>query len=239
MFLIALAALAAPLQSNPVSCPVMGGPIDPKGVTAEYRGVRYQFCCDGCDTQFAKSPEKYIADQAKKGLTTGVFLYDPVSRLRVEPERAIPGFSDYRGTRYNFLTAEDKALFDKDPKKYATTPSKEALFCPVTPEPIPSYGKASGYADYQGTRYYFCCAGCETPFGKDPAKYAPNSAKFVQKPSVLFPDRKPTDPNAVPATYLCTHCGWPITVKTKEELAKPCAICKCGKTNGGCRPGGN
>ena len=107
MFLIALAALAAPLQSNPVSCPVMGGPIDPKGVTAEYRGVRYQFCCDGCDTQFAKSPEKYIADQAKKGLTTGVFLYDPVSRLRVEPERAIPGFSDYRGTRYNFLTAED------------------------------------------------------------------------------------------------------------------------------------
>lgn len=28
------------------------------------------------------------------------------------------------------------------------------------------------FRDYQGTRYYFCCAGCGPAFDADPAKYA-------------------------------------------------------------------
>ena len=28
------------------------------------------------------------------------------------------------------------------------------------------------FRDYEGERYWFCCAGCEAPFDADPAKYA-------------------------------------------------------------------
>jgi len=28
------------------------------------------------------------------------------------------------------------------------------------------------YTDYKGNRYFFCCAGCEPEFKKDPAKFA-------------------------------------------------------------------
>ncbi|GAB2817971.1 hypothetical protein GCM10027022_04960 [Alpinimonas psychrophila] len=37
--------------------------------------------------------------------------------------------------------------------------------------------KAAGlYRDYEGERYYFCCAGCGPAFDSDPAKYAANMA---------------------------------------------------------------
>lgn len=32
------------------------------------------------------------------------------------------------------------------------------------------------YRDYEGERYYFCCAGCGPAFDADPAKYAANMA---------------------------------------------------------------
>jgi YHS domain-containing protein len=31
--------------------------------------------------------------------------------------------------------------------------------------------KAKLFSDYNGSRYYFCCAGCKPAFDKDPAKY--------------------------------------------------------------------
>ena len=32
------------------------------------------------------------------------------------------------------------------------------------------------FRDYEGQRYYFCCAGCGPAFDSDPAKYAANMA---------------------------------------------------------------
>lgn len=32
------------------------------------------------------------------------------------------------------------------------------------------------FRDYEGQRYYFCCAGCGPAFDADPAKYAANVA---------------------------------------------------------------
>ncbi|MFK4729460.1 YHS domain-containing protein [Agromyces mediolanus] len=32
------------------------------------------------------------------------------------------------------------------------------------------------FRDYEGERYYFCCAGCGPAFDSDPAKYAANVA---------------------------------------------------------------
>jgi len=42
------------------TCPVMGGPIDPKMFT-EYEGRRIYFCCAACIEKFKADPEKYIA----------------------------------------------------------------------------------------------------------------------------------------------------------------------------------
>jgi YHS domain-containing protein len=39
------------------TCPIMGGAIN-KNVFIEYKG---NFCCPGCEDQFEKEPEKYVA----------------------------------------------------------------------------------------------------------------------------------------------------------------------------------
>jgi YHS domain-containing protein len=45
------------------------------------------------------------------------------------------------------------------------------IICPVTGEVIKSVADASGYQDYKGVRYYFCCGMCGPKFKKDPDKY--------------------------------------------------------------------
>lgn len=41
-------------------CPVKGNPVEEDSPTVEYNGKVYGFCCPGCDTKFAKNPEKYL-----------------------------------------------------------------------------------------------------------------------------------------------------------------------------------
>ncbi len=50
------------------TCPVMGGPINPK-VFTDYNGRRIYFCCPACVEKFKTDPEKYIAkvDEELKG----------------------------------------------------------------------------------------------------------------------------------------------------------------------------
>lgn len=47
------------------------------------------------------------------------------------------------------------------------------IVCPVMGTVIPSTEKAvGGYRDYQGKRYYFCCAECAPKFDQNPDAYA-------------------------------------------------------------------
>jgi len=51
----------------------------------------------------------------------------------------------------------------------------EIADCPVMPGSVvvKSEAEAKGlFRDYEGTRYWFCCAACEPLFDADPAKYA-------------------------------------------------------------------
>ncbi|GAB3616883.1 hypothetical protein GCM10027416_14400 [Okibacterium endophyticum] len=51
--------------------------------------------------------------------------------------------------------------------------------CPVMVEsPVSKkVAEAAGlFRDFEGERYYFCCAGCGPAFDSDPAKYASNMA---------------------------------------------------------------
>jgi YHS domain-containing protein len=49
-------------------CPVLGGNID-KNVYADYKGKRIYFCCQGCDAEFKKDPEKYLKKLQEEGVT--------------------------------------------------------------------------------------------------------------------------------------------------------------------------
>lgn len=79
-------------------------------------------------------------------------------------------------------TPEPKAAQSADAPANETGKSAEAIeayknekgeiVCPVTGDVIPSVEKASGYQDFQGKRYYFCCGMCPPKFKADPEKFA-------------------------------------------------------------------
>ena len=57
-------AAAAPAEATepPIAqktCPVMGGPIDPS-IFLDYQGRRVYFCCQACQAEFKKNPDKYL-----------------------------------------------------------------------------------------------------------------------------------------------------------------------------------
>jgi YHS domain-containing protein len=49
-------------------CPVLGGNIN-KQIYADYQGKRIYFCCQGCDQEFKKNPEKYMKKLKEQGVT--------------------------------------------------------------------------------------------------------------------------------------------------------------------------
>ncbi len=183
--LITTAAISLGGQQSPLSCPITLQPAVKGMSVTDYNGVRFTYCCPGCDKQFEKDPQASIDKSAKAGKTVGVFLFDPISRTPIQADKAKGGFSDFKGIRFYFNAPEEKSTFDKEPLRYGALPKKEALYCPVSKEKVESYAKASGYDDYNGVRYYYCCAGCEKPFTAEPAKYAPNAQEFVKNPQAF------------------------------------------------------
>ena len=172
-------------QAQDMKCPVMGGPVAKNSSFVEYAGSKFSFCCPGCEGNFAKSPTKFIETQTKAGNTVGEFLFDPVSRVRLDSLKA-KASADFGGIRYPFASEESKKTFLANPNRYASVPSKEALYCPVGKEAVASYSKASDYVDHDGVRWYMCCAGCGGPFEKDPSKYlVPGISAHIKPASVL------------------------------------------------------
>lgn len=179
--LIATLLMFAPAQGPGTDCPIMGSPAKAGGPAVEYAGAMYTFCCAGCDAKFAKGPVAALKSDDIKGKTVGTFLFDPVTGKRIV-EKDSKGSTEFNGLRYLFASTANKATFDKDMKKYGTTPAKESLACPMTGEVVETYSKASAYMDSEGVRYYLCCAGCETPFAKDMKTNAKKVAGKVTAP---------------------------------------------------------
>jgi YHS domain-containing protein len=60
-----------------------------------------------------------------------------------------------------------------------TTAAEDLATCPVMAGStvVKSVAEAQGlFRDYNGVRYWFCCAGCGPLFDADPAKYATAAA---------------------------------------------------------------
>jgi YHS domain-containing protein len=77
VFIVVIIAFAAgavlvshlPAQAKAqTTCPVLGGNID-KNVFVDYQGKRVYFCCQGCDAEFNKNPEKYLKKMQEEGVT--------------------------------------------------------------------------------------------------------------------------------------------------------------------------
>ena len=60
-------ALAAGQSQTQIVCPVLGGKIDKK-VYVDYQGKRIYFCCQGCEAEFKKDPEKYMKKMQDQGI---------------------------------------------------------------------------------------------------------------------------------------------------------------------------
>ncbi len=60
--------LAAAAPQTQTTCPVLGGNVN-KEVYVDYKGQRVYFCCQGCDTEFKKDPEKYLQKMKEQGVT--------------------------------------------------------------------------------------------------------------------------------------------------------------------------
>lgn len=185
--MITIIALSAVLlgQAQSLKCPVMGGAVASNTTFVEYQGAQFGFCCPGCEGNFAKAPDKFIETQRKAGNTIGSFFFDPVTRKRIEPNKAV-STKDHNGIRYYFASAESATAFAKSPSQFSAVPKNEALYCPVGKEAVSTYAKASDYVDFDGVRWYMCCEGCGDPFEKNPRKYLTAAAlAYVKVPSVL------------------------------------------------------
>lgn len=187
--LAVICSLAMAQATSPaLACPVMPDhavPAEAKAV--EYRGIRVQFCCPGCEPKFAANPEKYLAEAAAANKVVGQFLFDVTSGELLNMRRATYHHT-YKGVRYSFSKQENFNKFKANPGRFVdNAPKKEALFCPVMKEAVASYGSASHFVDYNGVRYYLCCGGCVEPFRANPGNFIRNAANYVKEPKVIQP----------------------------------------------------
>lgn len=186
---------AAILLQKPVDivCPTTGEKV-PATATKfdDYAGVRFTYCCPGCEKPFVANPAKALAQIVSKNWVSGKSLFNPVTGARID-EKAAKGFSDYKGVRYFFASAKEKTKFDAAPATYGTMPTKESLTCPVSHEVIAGYANAIAYRNIGGVRYYICCAGCIQPFDKEPARYTAKIKETVKAPAISNPGKSDHD----------------------------------------------
>jgi len=225
------------MAQGPLSCAVLGNPVADGGPAVDYKGVRYAFCCSMCPAGFQKDPEKQLGVDRGNGKTIGVSLFDPVSDSRITADSA-KASTDYQGVRYLFASADEQKTFAATPDKYTKTPDKEALFCPVEKQKLSGYAAAGSYRDYEGVRYYFCCAQCPVDFMKKPADYIKNAAAYVTTPKAIVPaeeKKADADTSFQASTFNCKHCGNQVSINSPDDGNSVCSACHCGKTLNQCK----
>ncbi|NLF40618.1 YHS domain-containing protein [bacterium] len=132
---LSLCALGAePERFNNTICPVMGTKIP---FTAEgsksfivHEGIRYEFCCPGCDATFKEDPAKCLAKLPNNGkiVDLGNALC-PVMGGKVDKNVSVV----YNGTRVHFCCPDCIKTFTADPEKYLKIAREK-----MNPAPEPS-----------------------------------------------------------------------------------------------------
>lgn len=120
-------------------------------------------------------------------------------------------FIDHEYNRYYFCCENCPKAFAKAPAKFeskksiklADLPMPKKLACAVMEDHEADVKEATEkklFADHNGRRYYFCCAGCPAAFKKDPEKFA----KHVSVPIGQLP---------LPKMGACAVSGKEISVE--------------------------
>lgn len=148
------AFLLVTAQTPSIVCPVMGESVGSKNQAFEYNGARFSVCCPQCAGTFEKNPIGVISKSKENKWVSGEFLFDPVSRTRINFKKT-KGSSDFGSIRFYFSSTENKDIFDKNPKVYGTLPTKESAIDPFSQEKLTSYSKMTNYVDFEDVRVYY------------------------------------------------------------------------------------
>ncbi len=183
--ILGISMLQSQAKPSALVCPMTAEEVSASSASVDFAGTRYQMCCGGCPDEFKKDPTAALKSDKLKGKTVGTFLFDPISNARIEAKAAKGGSVDYKGTRYLFATAEEKATFTAAPAKFVKNPEKEVLYCTVVGHAIKNYASAGGYVDIKGTRYYTCCKDCLGKLKADNTIADKTPADKVKKPAVI------------------------------------------------------
>lgn len=118
-----------------VTCPVMKKTVESHSSAAgfaDFRGVRYYFCCPGCDEDFAKDPEKFAASVAEKVRPVAATAEKAHPQLTLAPTCAgcagearllsNGGFAGKFTAAYRFVAIDDVAARHRFTLDYAVTP---------------------------------------------------------------------------------------------------------------------
>ncbi len=158
-------------KPSPPKCPVMGESIDFSVKTDTKDGPVY-FCCKDCIKKFKANPEKYakkVAEQRKAvAAMPKAQVTCPVTGKPIDKKV----FIEHNGEKVYFCCPDCAPKFKKDPKKYAAKLADSYTYqtkCPVMGGDI---DPTTFTTLPDGRKVFYCCAGCDKPFLKDPAKYA-------------------------------------------------------------------
>lgn len=165
-----------------ILCPVNKEAIVAGGPVVYYKGLKVEFCCPGCDKKFEASPQKYLKEATEKNIVVAKALFDPIDQKRVQDDFEYS--TSFEGVHYSFNSKDNKEEFDQFPGLYSIAPEREVLKCPVMGNKIQNASEASDFRDFEGIRYYFCCAGCAPKFDSDPKKYSESVKSEVKSASV-------------------------------------------------------
>ena len=102
------------------TCPVMGGEglVEEAPAFSEVDGVRYYYCCGGCQEQFRSNPSKWLKGFAVPG---NISTVDEAGKHFVDPVDSTKGivktktaFFDLDGKRYYFTSKNTMKRFQED-----------------------------------------------------------------------------------------------------------------------------
>lgn len=145
---------------------------------------------------------------------------------------AAEGHSGHSRGADKAATGKKDAAREKRPAaRYRTVSGKEigkAAVCPVTGEKL-VVAKDTISVSYKDRVYYFCCAGCDKSFMKDPEKYAVKGKAAAKKyvcPMGCAESDKPGK---------CPECGMKLVerkTEKKQEKAARRYVCPMGDYEG-------
>lgn len=179
---------AAALQST-VVCPVMGVDLVDGVGRYDYGGVRIGFCCMACRNAFETDPAAVVESAQERKRIYGEFLFDPITRRRIEPAKAEAHY-DSGGIRFYIAKRESVGAIGLGKRPLEKMPKKEALYCPAKGVVWDTYARAVGYGDLDDVRYYLDCSDCQARFAKDPSAFAEDVKGHVRAISPIEVSRE-------------------------------------------------